>query len=87
MLTIPSAVKKKFGLTKTINPRKIPAHPARRNITVIIPHLRLDGVGISDFDFVALLNIKRIANWILKIYKMYLLTDFFLHARHNHFQI
>jgi hypothetical protein len=61
MFTIPSAVKMKFGLVNTINPMNIPQNPAMKNITVIIPNLRLEGVPISGFDFLALLNIERIA--------------------------
>ena len=58
MFTIPSAVKMKFGLVKTINPMKIPQKPAMRNNTVMIPSLRREGFFISDFDFMALLNIE-----------------------------
>lgn len=60
MFTIPSAVKIKFGLVKTINPMKIPQKPAIRNNTVMIPSLRREGLFISDFDFMTLLNIDRI---------------------------
>ena len=60
MFTIPSAVKMKFGLAKTTSPIKIPPNPALRNTTVMMPNLRREGVPISDFDFVTLLNIKRI---------------------------
>jgi hypothetical protein len=51
IFTIPRAVKMKFGLIETISPMKIPVHPAMRNITVMIPSLRRDGVGIDDFSF------------------------------------
>jgi len=60
MFTIPSAVKMKFGLVKTTNPMKIPQKPAMRNNTVMIPSLRREGLCISDFDFMALLNIERV---------------------------
>jgi hypothetical protein len=60
MFTIPRAVKMKFGLVNTINPMKIPQNPAIRNNTVMIPSLLREGVCISDFDFMALLNIERI---------------------------
>lgn len=59
MLTIPSAVKMKFGFVKTINPMNIPQKPAIRNNTVIIPSRLRDGFFISDFDFMVLLNIER----------------------------
>lgn len=58
MFTIPSAVTMKFGLVNTINPRKIPQKPAIRKNRVMIMSLRREGLFISDFDFVTLLNIE-----------------------------
>jgi hypothetical protein len=66
IFTIPSAVKTKFGLVKTINPMKIPQKPPIRKNIVIMPSLRREGLFISDFDFMILLNIKRS---IIKFYK------------------
>ena len=60
MFTIPSAVKMKFGCVNTTKPIKMPQNPAIRNITVMIPSLRRDGLFTSDFDFMTLLNIERI---------------------------
>jgi len=41
-----------------INPMNMPQNPPMKNITVMIPSLRLEGLVISDFDFMALLNIE-----------------------------
>lgn len=60
IFTIPRAVTMKFGLVNTINPKKIPQKPAIRKSSVIIVSLRRDGLFISNFDFVTLLNIERI---------------------------
>lgn len=59
MFTIPSAVKKKFGLVNTINPIKIPQKPPMKKNIVMIPSLRMEGLLNSNFDFVILLNIER----------------------------
>ncbi len=61
MFTIPSAVRIKFGLVNTTSPMNMPQNPAMKNMTVMIVNLRLEGVVIIDFDFMTLLNIKRIA--------------------------
>ena len=58
MFTIPSAVRIKLGVVDAINPMNIPQNPPIKNITVMIPNLRLEGLVISDFDFMALLNIE-----------------------------
>ncbi len=60
MFTIPSAVKMKFGLVNTTSPMNRPQNPAMKNMTVMITSLRLEGLLISDFDFMTLLNIERI---------------------------
>jgi len=60
MFTIPSAVRIKLGVVDAINPMNMPQNPPMKNITVMIPSLRLEGLVISDFDFMALLNIERI---------------------------
>lgn len=67
MFTMPSAVKMKFGLVNTTNPMNMPQNPAMKNMTVMIVNLRLDGAVISDFDFMALLNIERIVFTITKM--------------------
>ena len=59
MFTIPSAVKKKFGLVNTIKPMKIPQNPPMKKNNVIIPNLRVEGLLNNNFDFMALLNIER----------------------------
>jgi len=58
MFTIPSAVRIKLGVVDTINPMNMHQNPPIKNITVMIPNLRLEGLVISDFDFMALLNIE-----------------------------
>jgi len=60
MFTIPSAVRIKLGVVDAINPMNMPQNPPIKNITVMIPSLRLEGLVISDFDFMALLNIEQI---------------------------
>lgn len=60
MFTIPSAVRIKLGVVDAINPMNMPQNPPMKNITVIIPSLRVEGLVISDFDFMTLLNIERI---------------------------
>jgi len=60
MFTIPSAVRMKLGLVNTINPMNMPQNPPMKNITVMIPSLRVEVLVISNFDFVALLNIEQI---------------------------
>jgi len=60
MFTIPSAVRMKLGLVNTINPMNMPQNPPMKNIAVMIPSLRVEVLVISNFDFVALLNIEQI---------------------------
>jgi len=43
MFTNPSAVKMKFGLVNTINPKKIPQNPAMRKSSVMITSLLREG--------------------------------------------
>jgi len=50
----------KLGLVNTINPMNMPQNPPMKNIAVMIPSLRVEVLVISDFDFVALLNIEQI---------------------------
>jgi hypothetical protein len=59
IFTIPSAVKKKFGLVNTISPIKIPQKPPMKKNIVMIPSLRVEGLLNSNFDFMTLLNIER----------------------------
>ncbi|SMH71504.1 protein of unknown function [Candidatus Nitrosotalea okcheonensis] len=47
-------------MVNTISPINMPQNPAMKNMTVIIPNLRLEGLLISDFVFMTLLNIERI---------------------------
>lgn len=79
MFTMPSAVRMKFGLVNTTSPMNMPQNPAMKNMTVMIVNLRLEGVVISDFDFMALLNIERIVFYITKLWKTYL-GKFFSYA-------
>ncbi|CUR52347.1 protein of unknown function [Nitrosotalea devaniterrae] len=67
MFTMPSAVKMKFGWVNTTSPMNKPQTPAIKNITVMITCLRRDGLFISGFDFMTLLNIQRIVLYSKKI--------------------